>query len=142
MVNRHAKASAVAVEAADGEMVKTLENTLAGRVLKDLQDPLNEIVHNAVRSAILVASKVEEAPVKDRSTIARPAAGGRCAKVWDALDKMSEQKGGTPSLQEVRKEAMRRRWNKSTATIQYYRWRNFHGITRGSARAGGTSARA
>lgn len=136
MVRQHDthRGSAVAVEAADEEVMKALENTFAGRVLKDLQGPLNEIVHNAVRSAIRVASDEDASVTTDKSAITRPAAGGRCAKVWDALDEMSKA-GSVPSLQDIRKEARRRRWNKSTATIQYYRWRNAHGITRDSGKA-------
>jgi hypothetical protein len=141
MANQHNQA-AVAVDAADEEMVKTLEQTLVGRVLKGLQGPLDEVVHNAVRSAILVAANSDNgATPKAKPEISRPAAGGRCAKVWDTLDKMSAE-GDVPSLQQIRKEARRRRWNKSTATIQYYRWRNAHGITRNSAKPSGEAAQA
>lgn len=56
--------------------------------------------------------------------VARPVEGGRCAKVWDALDKAVKDKGEAPTLQEVQKLAKRKRWNANTARVQYYRWKS------------------
>lgn len=142
MVSQHdgsIRGSAVAVVTADEGIQKALENTLVGRALKRLEGPVTKLIHDAIEAAR--AETLPESDSTDKAAvIARPAAGGRCAKIWDALDRMSADSGSVPSLQQIRKVARQKRWNKSTATIQYYRWRNAHGITRASARATAANA--
>ena len=107
-------------------LVHLLEQTIHARVLKDLEDPLAEIVHGAVRDAIVTASKnvtlLSPASKKTKS-ISRPVSGGRCAKVWDELDKLVSN-GKTPTLQDIQKLAKRKHFNGNTARIQFYRWRS------------------
>jgi len=98
-----------------------LEQTIQSKVMEDLQAPLAEIVHGAIRNAINVAS--QSVPSEPKA-VTRPAAGGRCAQVWETLDKTTSEKGEAPTLQEVQKLAKRKRWNANTARVQYYRWRS------------------
>ncbi len=103
-----------------------LEQTIHARVLKDLEDPLAEILHAAVRDGIIAAAKgtpTRHARVIKTTTVSRPASGGRCAKVWDELDKFAA-KGKTPTLKDVTKLAERKSINSNTARIQFYRWRS------------------
>jgi len=99
-----------------------LEQSISKRVLEALQAPLAEIVFGAVHNAI--ASGEAPAPEdQSGSKFSRPVKGGRCAKIWDTLDKVSREQGAAPSLEEIRRLAKRRHWNINTARIQYYRWR-------------------
>ncbi len=93
-----------------------LESTLHNQVLHDLQAPLARIVHSAVRKAILSAAGTNDTK--------RPVSGGRCARVWDVLDKERQDTGAIPTLEHVRQLAKREHWNDNTARIQYYRWRS------------------
>lgn len=120
---------------ADEALVHVLEHTIREKVLENLQPTVEQAVKVAVQSAILVATQAPEAKVPDaKPKLARPTPGGRCAAVWDTLDKMSE-KGALPSLSDVRKVAKRRRWNANNARIEYYQWRKFNGITRATSHA-------
>lgn len=93
-------------------------------------ESLPRIVHSAIRKGVVAAAKApsstqdaEPGEASPKST-ARPAEGGRCAKVWEALDKTAKERGEVPTLQEVQKLARRKRWNANTARVQYYRWRS------------------
>jgi hypothetical protein len=99
-------------EQADG-LVDVLEQTIHARVLKELDEPLHNIIHSAVRDAVTTASNVPGKPV----------AGGRCREVWDTLDALTNITGEVPSLKATKELARRRNWNENTARIQYYRWR-------------------
>lgn len=118
--------SSVAGDSDEG-LVLVLEKTIHAQVIRELQDPLSTIVQNAVRNAIVTASKTEtdqpERP-QHRQPGSRPSSGGKCAQVWDTLDKQTAAAGETPSLKDVQKLAKRKRWNPNTARIQYYRWRS------------------
>lgn len=56
--------------------------------------------------------------------ISRPRAGGKCAAVWDALDKVE----GRVTAEQVRALAAEHGFDKTTAQVQFYRWRKFNGI--------------
>ena len=116
----------------DEGLTHVLEQTIHAKVLKDLGEPLAEILHAAVREGIVAASKNASprvpqmmAPKVETKTkaVSRPAAGGRCAKVWSELDKLVG-KGKTPTLQDVTKLAQKKGMNGNTARIQFYRWRS------------------
>lgn len=69
---------------------------------------------------------------KDRPTqngVTRPSAGGRCRAVWDALDAYQRETGELPTAQVVRELAADEGWNPNNASIEFYQWRKFHGIT-------------
>jgi hypothetical protein len=111
-----------------------LQQTIESKVLEDLKSPLERIVHKAIREAVVEASRAPSelaannetsTPAASAGEVSRPASGGACAKVWDALDSITKDKSGTiPTLQEVQKLARRKRWNANTARVQYYRWRS------------------
>lgn len=69
---------------------------------------------------------------KDRPTqngVTRPSAGGRCRAVWDALDAYQRETGELPTAQTVRELAADEGWNPNNASIEFYQWRKFNGIT-------------
>lgn len=62
--------------------------------------------------------------VKERSK------GGLCRLVWDTLDGMvANSKGTVPSVADIKKHATEQGWNVNNASIEYYQWRKFHGIS-------------
>lgn len=69
---------------------------------------------------------------KDRPTqngVTRPSAGGRCRAVWDALDAYQRETGDVPTAKVVRDLAADEGWNPNNASIEFYQWRKFNGIT-------------
>lgn len=69
---------------------------------------------------------------KDRPTqngVTRPSAGGRCRAVWDALDAYRAETNTVPDAKVVRELAADEGWNPNNASIEFYQWRKFHGIT-------------
>jgi hypothetical protein len=69
---------------------------------------------------------------KDRPTqngVTRPSAGGRCRAVWDALDAYQRETGEVPTAKVVRDLAADEGWNPNNASIEFYQWRKFNGIT-------------
>ena len=68
---------------------------------------------------------------KDRETrngVTRPSAGGMCRAVWDGLDVLAA-KGSNPTAAQVRELAAEQGWDKTTAQVQFYRWRKFNGTS-------------
>ena len=63
-----------------------------------------------------------------KNGIKRPSAGGKCRAVWDALDGYSAEEGA-PTIAVVRSLAADEGWNVSNATIEFYQWRKFNGVT-------------
>jgi hypothetical protein len=66
--------------------------------------------------------------VKERSK------GGLCRAVWDALDAMMKKDPATgatsvPSVADIKAHAEAQGWNVNNASIEYYQWRKFHGIS-------------
>jgi hypothetical protein len=59
-----------------------------------------------------------------RNGVTRPSVGGKCRAVWDALDALDD-----PTLARVRDLATEQGWDKTTAQVQFYRWRKFHGLS-------------
>lgn len=60
--------------------------------------------------------------------------GGLCRAVWDQLNSMmlhDEATGLTsiPTAAEIKKVAEEKGWNVNNASIEYYQWRKFHGIS-------------
>jgi hypothetical protein len=89
-------------------------------------------------SASAIAPQLDEAPKgtgvkieKQRETrngVSRPSAGGKCRAVWDALD-ASAANGEAPKAERVRELAAEHGFDKTTAQVQFYRWRKFNGIS-------------
>lgn len=71
---------------------------------------------------------------EEKNGIKRPSAGGMCRAVWDALDAIKA--GGTdPTAKQVTDLAVAKGWNKNNASIEFYQWRKFNGITGRSKKA-------
>jgi hypothetical protein len=65
----------------------------------------------------------------EQNGIKRPSAGGRCRAVWDALDDFRRDEGVLPDAKFVRALAVENGWNPNNASIEFYQWRKFNGIT-------------
>lgn len=65
----------------------------------------------------------------EQNGIKRPSAGGRCRAVWDALDAYRTETGDMPTAKTVRELAADEGWNPNNASIEFYQWRKFNGIT-------------
>jgi hypothetical protein len=74
-------------------------------------------------------AKLAVTPREQRNGVKRPAAGGLCAAVWQALDQMHAG-GVTITAQAVRELATARNWNQSNASIEMYQWRKFMGLSK------------
>ncbi len=77
---------------------------------------------------VAVGLKIE----KDRpeqNGIKRPSEGGRCRAVWDALDAYRTETGDVPTAKVVAALAADEKWNPNNASIEFYQWRKFNGIT-------------
>lgn len=69
---------------------------------------------------------------EERNGIKRPSAGGRCRAIWDALDAYvadPENEGELPTSAIVKAIATEEGWNPNNASIEFYQWRKFNGIT-------------
>lgn len=69
-----------------------------------------------------------------RNGVKMPSVGGMCRAVWDALNNMMthDEAAGTatiPTVADIKKLAETNGWNVNNASIEYYQWRKWHGIT-------------
>ena len=69
-----------------------------------------------------------EANRETRNGVTRPSAGGKCRAVWDALDGLAAA-ATKPTAAQVRELAAAHGWDKTTAMVQFYRWRKFSGVS-------------
>jgi hypothetical protein len=67
----------------------------------------------------------------EQNGIKRPSAGGKCRAVWDALDEVAASEGGVPSVtsKHVKALAETQGWNANNASIEFYNWRKYNGVT-------------
>lgn len=65
----------------------------------------------------------------EQNGVKRPSAGGLCRAVWDACWAHQEITGTPPTAKEVKAIAETNGWNLNNASIEYYQWRKFNGIT-------------
>ena len=65
----------------------------------------------------------------EQNGVKRPSAGGLCRAVWDACWAHQEITGTPPTAKEVKAIAEANGWNQNNASIEYYQWRKFNGIT-------------
>jgi hypothetical protein len=73
---------------------------------------------------------------KDRpeaNGVKRPSIGGKCRAIWDALDAHAEATGDDPTSKDVKALAATHGWNPNNASIEFYQWRKFNGITKPKA---------
>ena len=71
----------------------------------------------------------------EQNGVKRPSAGGLCRAVWDACWAHQEITGTPPTAKEVKAIAETNGWNQNNASIEYYQWRKFNGITGRVAKA-------
>jgi hypothetical protein len=65
----------------------------------------------------------------EQNGIKRPSAGGRCRAVWDALDAYRAETKELPTAKVVAELAADEGWNPNNASIEFYQWRKYNGIT-------------
>lgn len=92
--------------------------------------PAAEPVRTSQRVEGLKIQKDREAQngVKERSK------GGLCRAVWDELNSLMTHDEATglanvPTVAQIKKIAEEKGWNVNNASIEYYQWRKFHGIS-------------
>ena len=66
----------------------------------------------------------------EQNGIKRPSIGGKCRAIWDALDAYRTETGELPTSKTVKELAADEGWNPNNASIEYYQWRKFHGISK------------
>lgn len=69
---------------------------------------------------------------KNRDTkhdVTKPSIGGMCRRVWDWCDSFKELEKRPPCLAEAKATAKAHDWNENNTVIEYYRWRQFNGIS-------------
>lgn len=69
---------------------------------------------------------------EERNGVKRPSAGGKCRAIWDALDAYvadPDNEGTMPTAKIVKDIAVAEGWNPANASIEFYNWRKFNGIT-------------
>lgn len=77
----------------------------------------------------------------EQNGVKRPSAGGLCRAVWDACWAHQEITGIPPTAKEVKVIAEINGWNPNNASIEYYQWRKFNGITGRVAKAAPAQAK-
>ena len=66
----------------------------------------------------------------EQNGVKRPSIGGKCRAIWDALDQLALDTGDDPTAKQVKELAALHGWNPNNASIEYYQWRKFNGITK------------
>lgn len=65
----------------------------------------------------------------EQNGVKRPSAGGMCRAVWDACWAQQAGTGEVPTAKWVKGKAAAMGWNPNNASIEYYQWRKFNGIS-------------
>ena len=65
----------------------------------------------------------------EQNGVKRPSAGGMCRAVWDACWAQQAETGEVPTAKWVKEKAAAMGWNSNNASIEYYQWRKFNGIS-------------
>lgn len=65
----------------------------------------------------------------EQNGVKRPSAGGMCRAVWDACWAHQLATETVPTAQWVKAKAIAEGWNPNNASIEYYQWRKFNGIS-------------
>jgi len=65
----------------------------------------------------------------EQNAVKRPSAGGMCRAVWDACWEHQKSTETVPTAQWVKATAIEKGWNPNNASIEYYQWRKFNGIS-------------
>lgn len=65
----------------------------------------------------------------EQNGIKMPSEGTTCRLIWDTLDSLSSELGSVPPIKLFKEVASKMDIDPTTTTIQYYKWRNFHGVS-------------
>lgn len=65
----------------------------------------------------------------EQNGVKRPSAGGMCRAVWDACWSKQSESNEVPTAKWVKEKAVEMGWNPNNASIEYYQWRKFNGIS-------------
>lgn len=82
--------------------------------------------------APVLLSAVTTADRETRNNVRRPAPGGKCAAVWDALDQMHAANVDT-NAGSVADLAMAKNWSLGNAQTELYQWRKWMGLSKARA---------
>lgn len=83
---------------------------------------------STVRSSDTSTGRTIEKDRPEQNGVKRPSIGGLCRAVWDACDAMRTEHG-TVTAKMVKAHAETQGWNTNNASIEFYQWRKFNGIT-------------
>lgn len=119
-------------EPADEQEVIPATNSTMGAIVSQLminngQAPAPEKTQRKPAPAKAATGKIEKNR-EERNGVKRPSAGGMCRAVWDALDALVAA-GTQPAASDVKVLAEKNEWNKNNASIEFYQWRKFNGIS-------------
>ena len=104
--------------------------------LSQLTAPSNAAPAEAPRAP--VAQRTEglkiEKDREQRNGVKMPSKGGLCRTVWDTLNSMMTHDEATglanvPTAADIKHVAEQQGWNVNNASIEYYQWRKFMGIS-------------
>lgn len=106
--------------------IPSLLNGLIGNMLgteKPAELPATKPVAEKATGLVIEKDRPEQNGVK------RPSTGGLCRAVWDACWAHQEETGVPPTAKEVKAIAEAKGWNANNASIEYYQWRKYNGIS-------------
>lgn len=82
------------------------------------------------RSDKPAAERKVRTPPEIVNGVRKPSVGTVCREVWDELEKLRTAAGGVaPDSKAVKALAESKGWNANNASIEFYQWRKFNGIT-------------
>lgn len=90
-----------------------------------------KLIHEGVQQAIVEVQKEKTKEAKQTTSnqngIKEPGPTGKCRAVWDMLNEVSKRE--QVSALRARELAKLHGWNERNATIEFYRWKRFHGYS-------------
>jgi hypothetical protein len=76
------------------------------------------------------AERKARVPSEMANGVRKPSAGTTCRHVWDELTRLqAENNGVAPDSKQVKALAEQHKWNTNNASIEFYQWRKFNGIS-------------
>jgi hypothetical protein len=111
--------------AAEAEVVEFADGGTA-------QNPFAQLMQKSADAPDAPAAKTGYKIQKDRpeqNGIKQPSTGTLCRRIWDKLDALSAETKSIPQIKPFRDALTAEGVDTTTCTIQFYRWRKFHGVT-------------